>query len=86
MLVKLQIAPASPTKVWCQNLSTIFLVTNPILYARNKHVELDHHLVRENVVCQQLLVSIFHLFNNQQCHLHTIEFKGVLEVSQVMRL
>ena len=46
---------ASPT-LWCDNLGVTFLSANPIFHARTKHVEVDHHFVRELVARSQLHV------------------------------
>lgn len=43
--------------IWCDNLSTIQLVTNPILHSKMKHVELDFHFVQEKVIVEQFLVN-----------------------------
>ena len=47
----------TPLVTWCDNLSTIMLVSNPILYARTKHIELDLYIVRENVLQRKVLVQ-----------------------------
>ena len=47
----------TPPVIWCDNLSTIMLVSNPILYARTKHIELDLYIVRENVLQRKVLVQ-----------------------------
>ncbi|PWA93616.1 hypothetical protein CTI12_AA069020 [Artemisia annua] len=38
-----------PTKINCENASTIALASNPIQHARTKHIELDCHFVRDKV-------------------------------------
>lgn len=40
---------ASPT-VWCDNQSSIALVAIPIYHAQTKHIEVDVHFFRENVI------------------------------------
>ena len=37
------------TLVYCDNVSTVYLSTNPIQHQRTKHVEFDLHFVRERV-------------------------------------
>ncbi|XP_075088534.1 uncharacterized protein LOC142170506 [Nicotiana tabacum] len=40
---------ASPPVLYSDNISALHLSSNPILYARTKHVELDYHFIREKV-------------------------------------
>lgn len=46
---------ATPT-LWCDNLSTTYLTSNPIFHSRTKHLELDFHFVRERVAAKSLIV------------------------------
>lgn len=39
----------SPTLLFCDNLSTTYMVSNHIFHARAKHIELDYHFVYELV-------------------------------------
>lgn len=43
--------------VWCDNTSTISMAANPTHHARVKHVEIDHHFVREKVLDGTLQVN-----------------------------
>eukprot|EP01018_Ginkgo_biloba_P011369 Gb_30477 [translate_table: standard] len=36
-----------PTKKFCDNQSTIQMTKNPVLHGRTKHIELQHHFIRE---------------------------------------
>ena len=38
-----------PTSIKCDNQSTIKLVSNSIYHARSKHIEIQHHFVRERI-------------------------------------
>ncbi|XP_068341526.1 nucleoside hydrolase 3-like [Pyrus communis] len=44
-------------QIWCHNISSITLASNPVFHARTKHLEVDYHYVREKVVRGQLLVN-----------------------------
>jgi hypothetical protein len=33
--------------VYCDNLSAVYLATNPVQHQRTKHVQIDLHFVRE---------------------------------------
>jgi hypothetical protein len=37
------------TLVYCDNVSVVYLSTNPVQHQRTKHVEIDLHFVRERV-------------------------------------
>ena len=39
-----------PHIVYCDNISAISLASNPVFHARTKHVEVDYHFIREEVV------------------------------------
>ena len=43
--------------IWCDNISSIALASNPVFHSRTKHLEVDYHYVREKVVRGQLLVN-----------------------------
>ncbi|KAM1296793.1 hypothetical protein ACFX2I_023596 [Malus domestica] len=46
-----------PPTIWCDNISSIALASNPVFHSRTKHLEVDYHYVREKVVRKQLFVS-----------------------------
>jgi hypothetical protein len=37
------------TLVYCDNVSVVYLLTNPVQHQRTKHIEIDLHFVRERV-------------------------------------
>ena len=37
------------TVIYCDNISAVYLSTNPVQHQRTKHVEIDLHFVRERV-------------------------------------
>lgn len=43
--------------MWCDNLSTVMLSTNPIQHPKTKHVELDLNFVKEKVLQGSLIVD-----------------------------
>lgn len=47
----------TPPRIWCDNISSISLASNPVFHARTKHLEVDHHYIRENVVRKELEVN-----------------------------
>ena len=38
------------TLVYCDNISAVYMSSNPVQHQRTKHIEIDLHLVRERVV------------------------------------
>ncbi|KAI4312338.1 hypothetical protein MLD38_037155 [Melastoma candidum] len=57
LLRELQVNFQKPSVLYCDNLSTIHLAANPIFHARTKHVEIDHHFVREKILSGTLTVQ-----------------------------
>lgn len=43
-------------ELYCDNLSSLHLTTNPTYHKRSKHFELDYHYVRERVALRALVV------------------------------
>jgi hypothetical protein len=42
--------PSPPaTVVFCDNVSTVYMSTNPVQHQRTKHIEIDLHFVRDHV-------------------------------------
>jgi hypothetical protein len=35
------------TLVYCDNISAVYMTSNPVQHQRTKHIEIDHHFVRE---------------------------------------
>jgi hypothetical protein len=56
LLHELQTPPSRCTLVYCDNISTVYLSTNPVQHQRTKHVEIDLHFVREKVAIGQVRV------------------------------
>jgi hypothetical protein len=44
------------TLVYCDNISVVYLSTNPVQHQRTKHVEIDLHFVREHVAIGDVCV------------------------------
>jgi hypothetical protein len=49
LLVELHSPLSRATLVYCDNVSAVYLSTNPVQHQRTKHVEIDLHFVRERV-------------------------------------
>jgi hypothetical protein len=48
-VLKLHSPLPQATLVYCDNVSAVYLSTNPVQHQRTKHVEIDLHFVRERV-------------------------------------
>ncbi len=46
-----------PPFLWCDNLSSLALASNPVFHARTKHIEVDYHFIREKVVRRDVVVK-----------------------------
>lgn len=60
MMIELGEGPMQPTKVFCDNQSSIKVVKNLVLHARTKHIELQHHYIRERVEEGDIKVTNIH--------------------------
>ncbi|WMV29256.1 hypothetical protein MTR67_022641, partial [Solanum verrucosum] len=56
LLGDLHIQLSSPSIIYCDNISSIYLAHNPVHHARTKHIEIDIHFVREKVASGVLQV------------------------------
>jgi hypothetical protein len=54
LLHELQAPPSRCILVYCDNISVVYLSTNPIQHQHTKHVEIDLHFIREKVVIGQV--------------------------------
>ena len=43
--------------IWCDNVSAGALASNPVFHARTKHIEIDAHYIREQVLAKNLTVQ-----------------------------
>nr|GEY59109.1 ribonuclease H-like domain-containing protein [Tanacetum cinerariifolium] len=48
------------TLVYCDNVSAVYLSSNPVQHQRTKHIEIDIHFVRDLVVARQICVLHVH--------------------------
>jgi hypothetical protein len=64
LLHELQTLPSRCTLIYCDNISVVYLSTNPIQHQRTKHVEIDLHFVRDKVAIGQ--VRVLHVLTTSQ--------------------
>ena len=56
LLAELHSPLAKSTLVYCDNVSVVYLSTNPVQHQRMKHVEIDLHFVRDRVAVSDVRV------------------------------
>jgi len=49
LLVELHVPLRRTALVYCDNISTVYMSSNPVQHQRTKHVEIDLHFVRERI-------------------------------------
>jgi histone deacetylase 1/2 len=57
LLRQLGVSQQCPPVLWCDNIGATYLSSNPVFHARTKHIEVDHHFVRERVAQKQLQIK-----------------------------
>ena len=56
LLLELRHPPRRATLVYCDNISAVYLSSNPVQHQRTKYVEIDLHFVREKVTLGHIRV------------------------------
>jgi hypothetical protein len=56
MLVELHRPPSRATIVYCDNISAMYLSSNPVQHQQTKYVEIDMHFVRDRVALGEVRV------------------------------
>ncbi|KAH1122317.1 hypothetical protein J1N35_005477 [Gossypium stocksii] len=57
LIAEIGLSACSTPVIWCDNTSAVSIAENPTHHARIKHVEIDHHFVREKVLDGTLQVN-----------------------------
>jgi hypothetical protein len=64
LLAELHSPLARITLVYCDNVSAVYLSTNPVQHQRTKHVEIDLHFVRDRMAIGD--VRVLHVSTTSQ--------------------
>lgn len=64
LLENFGVITTKPSSVLCDSKSAIYISTNPVLHERTKHVELDLHFVRDEVI--RKTIDLLHVRTNEQ--------------------
>lgn len=43
--------------VWCDNTSAAAIARNPVLHVRTKHIQIDAHFVRDQIISHKLEIK-----------------------------
>jgi len=64
---------SSSSILYCDNLSALHMMVNPIFHAYSKHIELDYHFVHE-ICCHWTSHHLTHLYSRPNSwHLHPFQ-------------
>ncbi|XP_071723866.1 uncharacterized mitochondrial protein AtMg00810-like [Rutidosis leptorrhynchoides] len=61
---ELGVATSEPTELFCNSEAAIHIATNPVYHERTKHIEVDCHLIREQI--QEKLIKTTHIPSLEQ--------------------
>jgi hypothetical protein len=50
LLKELRVSHPPCARLWCDNMGAKYLSSNPVFHGRMKHIEVDYHFVRDQVV------------------------------------
>ena len=56
LLVELHHPIERATVIYCDNISAVYMMSNPVQHRRTKHIEIDIHFVREKVAFGEVRV------------------------------
>ena len=64
LLLELHAPPRRASLVYCDNISAVYMSSNPVQHQRTKHIEIDLHFVRERVAVGD--VRVMHIPTSSQ--------------------
>lgn len=50
LLIDLHVLITPSLIIWCDNIGATYLFSNPLFYAHTKHIKIDFHFVRDQVI------------------------------------
>jgi hypothetical protein len=59
LLHELHTPPSRSTLVYCDNVSAVYLSSNPVQHQHTKHVEIDLHFIRDRVAAGSVRVLLY---------------------------
>jgi len=74
-LLQLKIGDIHETKLICDNQVAFHIASNLIFHERTKHIEIDHHFVREKVLSEEITIDFVNS-SNQLVDIFTKSLRG----------
>jgi hypothetical protein len=56
-MLKEFISSPKSARLWCDNMGAMYLSSNPVFHGRTKHIEVDYHFIRDQVIRKLLEVK-----------------------------
>lgn len=72
LLLEMDCPLQKATLVYCDNISAVYLSSNPVQHQRTKHIEIDIHFVREKVKMGQIRVHRYSMLTYLQKDYHQL--------------
>ena len=57
VLSNLGVTHSMPIQLYCDNQAALHIAKNPVFHERTKHIDVDCHFIRDEIVCQNLQPS-----------------------------
>ncbi len=54
----------APVVIYCDNISSILFINNPVYHARTKHIEVHYHFIREKIIAKE--IDLIHVSTEDQ--------------------
>jgi hypothetical protein len=53
-----------PVVIYCDNISSILFVNNPVYHVKTKHIEVHYHFIREQILTKE--IDLIHVSTKDQ--------------------
>ncbi|WVZ17888.1 hypothetical protein V8G54_010870 [Vigna mungo] len=57
LLYELRLPLLRKPTLWCDNMSARVLASNPVMHARSKHIDIDVHCIRDQLLQNEIFVA-----------------------------
>lgn len=75
LLQELKFGNIQQMKLRCDNQAALHIASNPVFHERTKHIEIDCHFARENVISKEIITDSVTL-NDQVAYIFTKPLRG----------